>query len=272
VFTAVDVLFIAAFAGCPSLSPAGRMSASAADVISAAAAAKDLKGFLNPKDPVAISFWIISIAMVAATVFFLMESMAVGLHWKTSMNVGALVTLVAAVHYFYMREFWVQIGSSPIVYRYIDWSITVPLQMIEFYLILSAVQPDIGVGMFWRLLGGTVVMLAFGYVGEADIINAWVGFVVGLLGWCFILYEIFLGAAGSVAADKVNENVKASFNTMRIIVTAGWSIYPLGYFFGYLLGSVNDDALNLVYNLADFINKIAFCLAIWSCAKKDTAH
>ena len=89
-------------------------------------------GFLNPNDPVAISFWIISISMVASTVFFLMESMAVGGHWKTSMYVGALVTLVAAVHYFYMREFWVQIGTSPILYRYIDWSITVPLQMIEF--------------------------------------------------------------------------------------------------------------------------------------------
>merc|ERR1719408_336860 len=67
------------------------------------------------------------------------------------MNVGALVTLVAAVHYFYMREFWVIIGSSPILYRYIDWSITVPLQMIEFYLILSAVKPDLGAGMFFRL-------------------------------------------------------------------------------------------------------------------------
>merc|ERR1719343_1491295 len=100
-------------------------------------------GFLNPNDAVAISFWIISISMVAATVFFLMESMTVGAHWKTSMNVGALVTLVAGVHYFYMREFWVQVGTSPILYRYIDWSITVPLQMIEFYLILSAVQRNI---------------------------------------------------------------------------------------------------------------------------------
>ena len=54
------------------------------------------KGFLSPNDPVAISFWIISISMVAATVFFLMESMTVSVHWKTSMNVGALVTLVAA--------------------------------------------------------------------------------------------------------------------------------------------------------------------------------
>merc|ERR1712046_559295 len=117
-------------------------------------------GFLNPDDGVAISFWIISISMVAATVFFLMESMNVSSHWKTSMNVGALVTLVAGVHYFYMREFWVQIHSSPILYRYIDWSITVPLQMIEFYLILSAVKPDIGRDMFFRLLIGTVFMLA----------------------------------------------------------------------------------------------------------------
>merc|ERR1712084_117332 len=115
---------------------------------------------------------IISIAMVAATVFFLMESMAVGAHWKTSMNCGALVTLVAAVHYFYMREFWVKVGASPVLYRYIDWSITVPLQMIEFYLILAAVNKNLGQGMFWRLLLGTVLMLAFGYMGEAGFVNA----------------------------------------------------------------------------------------------------
>merc|ERR1712207_51375 len=214
----------------------------------------------------------ISIGMVAATVFFLWEANCVDYHWKTSMHVGSLVTLVAAVHYFYMREFWVQIGSSPIVYRYIDWSITVPLQMVEFYLILAAVQPNIGGGMFWRLLLGTILMLTAGYCGEVAFLGAWVGFIIGMSGWGFILYEIFKGEAGSVAAtgDRVSEHVKESFSIMRFIVTAGWSIYPLGYFFGYLLGAVHDDTLNLVYNLADFVNKIAFSLAIWSSAKTDT--
>merc|ERR1712018_265902 len=223
---------------------------------------------------VAISFWMISISVVAATVFFLTEATVVHYHWKTSMNVGALVTLVAAVHYFYMREFWVVVGGSPILYRYIDWSITVPLQMIEFYLILSAVQKNISGGMFWRLLVGTIIMLAAGYCGEAHFVNAWVGFAVGMAGWFFILYEIFAGEAGSVAAsgDKVNVHVKTSFNTMRFIVSVGWSIYPLGYFFGYLMPAVNDNALNLVYNLADLVNKIAFCLAIWHSAKKSSAE
>jgi len=233
---------------------------------------QDMHGFLNPNDYVAISFWIISIAMVASTVFFLMESMNVSFKWKTSMNVGSLVTLVAAVHYFYMREYWVIMHGSPILYRYIDWSITVPLQMIEFYLILSAVSPNISQGMFWRLLGGTVIMLAFGYLGESGLCNAWLGFAVGMAGWGFILQEIFVGEAGSVAGsgDGVNVHVKTAFSTMRFIVTIGWSIYPLGYFFGYLLGSVDSHILNLVYNLADFVNKIAFCLAIWASAKNSS--
>jgi bacteriorhodopsin len=210
--------------------------------------------------------------MVAATVFFLMESTSVGRHWKTSMNVGSLVTLVSAVHYFYMREFWVQIGTSPIVYRYIDWSITVPLQMVEFYLILRAVQPSISQGMFWRLLLGTVFMLAFGYMGESGIIDALSGFCLGMLGWAFILFEIFFGEAGKAAAseDKVNAYVKQAFGLMRFIVTVGWSIYPLGYFFGYMTGQISESPLNFIYNVADFVNKIAFCLAIWACAKADT--
>jgi bacteriorhodopsin len=233
---------------------------------------KDLHGFLNPNDAVAISFWIVSMAMIASTAFFMLESTSIGHHWKTSMNVGSLVTLIAGVHYFYMREYWVVIHMSPIVYRYIDWSLTVPLQMIEFYLILSAVKPDLGNGMFYRLLVGTVMMLLFGYLGETSAIGAWVGFFLGLAGWGFILFEIFAGEGAKVAkgANEVSDAVRSAFGTMRFIVSVGWSIYPLGYFFGYLLGSVSDSPLNLIYNVADFVNKIWFCLAIWGAAKTET--
>merc|ERR1719337_518088 len=130
------------------------------------------KAFLTQSDGVAVSFWIISIAMIAATVFFFAEASTVNDHWKTSLHVGSLVTLVAAVHYFYMREYWVQVHASPIVYRYVDWSITVPLQMIEFNLILKAAGKDVSSAMFWKLLLGTVMMLMFGYMGETSIIPA----------------------------------------------------------------------------------------------------
>merc|ERR1711868_121817 len=134
--------------------------------------------FLSPHDGVAISFWIISIAMIAATVFFFAEANTVNSHWKTSLHVGGLVTLVAGVHYMYMREYWVQVHKSPIVYRYVDWSITVPLQMIEFNLILKAAGKPVSGAMFWKLLIGTVIMLAFGYLGETFLLPAWPAFIV----------------------------------------------------------------------------------------------
>jgi bacteriorhodopsin len=226
--------------------------------------------FQQPDDGVAISFWIISIAMIAATVFFFSEASTVNKHWMTSLHVGGLVTLVAGVHYMYMREYWVQVHASPIVYRYVDWSITVPLQMIEFNLILKAAGKQTSAAMFWKLLLGTVVMLCFGYLGEIAVINAWIGFIGGMCGWAFILNEIFSGEAGSTAG-QCSEAVMTSFKNMRTIVTIGWSIYPLGYLFGYLLGAVDDTFLNVIYNIADFANKIGFVLSCWACAKADSA-
>jgi len=231
--------------------------------------ARPEEAFLAPHDIVAISFWIISIAMIASTFFFMLQAQTVSNHWKTSLHVGSLVTLVAAVHYMYMREYWVQVHKSPIVYRYVDWSITVPLQMIEFNLILKAAQKPVTSDCFWRLFLGTVVMLAFGYAGETGLLEAWIGFFFGMAGWGYILFEIFKGEAGGVSGD-CSAAVKDSFNYMRVIVTAGWSIYPLGYYYGYLLGSVDEGLLNVVYNLADFVNKIAFVLACWSAAKSES--
>ena len=204
-------------------------------------------GNLDPSDFVGISFWIISIAMVAATVFFLMESLRVKGKWRTSLVVGALVTLVAAVHYFYMRDVWVSTGASPTVFRYVDWIITVPLQMIEFYLILAACTAIAG-GVFWRLFVGSLVMLIGGYLGEAGFINATLGFVIGMAGWIFILYEIFAGEASKVNAAEAPDSVKTAYNTMKWIVTIGWAIYPIGYFMGYMAGGADADSLNIVYN------------------------
>merc|ERR1712070_1016938 len=110
--------------------------------------------------------------------------------------------------------------QSPIVYRYVDWSITVPLQMIEFNLILKAAGKATSAAGFWKLLIGTVMMLAFGYMGEVHVLDAKVGFGVGMCGWFFILFEIFCGESGGLAGD-CSAAVATSFNNMRMIVTIG---------------------------------------------------
>jgi bacteriorhodopsin len=224
---------------------------------------------LAQDDFVGISFWLISMALVASTAFFFLETQRVSAKWKTSLTVSGLVTLVAAVHYFYMRDVWIATGETPTVYRYIDWLITVPLLMVEFYIILRAIGA-VSAGIFWRLMIGSMVMLIAGYMGEAGYINAWAGFIVGLAGWAYILYEVVAGEAGKLAADKAPASVQSAFSTMRWIVSIGWAIYPLGYFFGYLTGSADVEMLNIIYNFADVLNKIAFGVIIWNVATSES--
>ncbi|MFL2543991.1 MAG: bacteriorhodopsin-like [Alphaproteobacteria bacterium] len=225
--------------------------------------------FLSGSDFVGITFWIVSVAMWAATIFFFYEGMRVSGKWRTSMVVAGLITFIAAVHYMYMREYWVEMGESPVVYRYIDWVLTVPLQMVEFYLILIAAGAAVSVGSFWRLLVGTLVMVIGGYLGEAGMIPVLLGFIIGMIGWAVIIWEIFRGEASQAASS--NQSVSSAFNAMRLIVLVGWAIYPLGYVFGLMMETVDINTLNWVYNLADFVNKILFGLIIWNAAVKDSA-
>ena len=227
---------------------------------------------LDPSDYVGVSFWFISAAMVAATYFFYVErDRAVG-KWKTSLTVAAMVTGIAAIHYFYMREVWVMTGESPTVFRYVDWLLTVPLQIIEFYLILAAIAA-VATGLFWRLLIASLVMLVAGYLGEVNAANPtalWVFFIIGMAGWIYIIYEIFAGEASQISASQGTVASQQAFNALRLIVTVGWAIYPLGYIYGYA-GGGDAAALNIIYNLADFVNKIAFGVVIWAAATSSDA-
>ena len=226
--------------------------------------------FLATDDFVGISFWLISMGMLAATAFFFMEQANVSSQWRKSVNVAGLVTGIAFIHYMYMRAVWVETGDTPTVYRYIDWLITVPLQLVEFYLILSAVK-KVPTGIFWRILIGSIVMLVGGYLGEAGFINPMLGFIIGMAGWGYILYEIFSGEAGKTVSRSGNKSLVTAFSALRMIVTVGWAIYPLGYVFGYLAGGIDSNTLNIIYNLADFVNKLAFGLVIWAAAIQSTS-
>ncbi len=226
---------------------------------------------LASDDFVGISFWLVSMACLAATVFFFLERGSVPANWRVSITVAGLVTGIAFINYMYMREAWVMTGESPTVYRYIDWFITVPLLMLEFYFVLAALG-KVNSGVFWRLLIGSVVMLVGGFLGELGYINSILGFSIGMAGWIYILYEIFSGEAGKRAEKSGNKTFITAFGAMRMIITVGWAIYPLGYVFGYLTSDVDANALTVIYNAADFLNKIAFGLIIWVAAMSNSGR
>ena len=224
---------------------------------------------LDTNDYVGVSFWIATAVMAAGALFFFIERSTVKPAWQTSLTVAALVCFVAFWHYLYMRDVWVVTGESPTVYRYIDWLITVPMQIVEFYLILAACTA-VSLGVFWKLLAGSLVMLLGGYFGETGVLSPMVGFVIGMAGWIFIIYYIFVGEAAQIKDSAGNENLVLAFDGIKWIVTIGWAIYPIGYFMGYLGGGVDANGLNTLYNLADLVNKFLFGLVIWYAAMRDS--
>jgi len=229
---------------------------------------------LDTTDMVGVSFWLAAAMMLASTVFFIMERNTVADKWKTSMTVAALVTGIAWYHYTYMRDHWVGTGTSPLVLRYIDWLITVPLQVSEFYLILAAIGVA-SAALFWRLFGASIVMLVAGFLAEANAdISAisegmvWPLFAVGLLAWIYIIYEIWAGEAKESVSDA-SEGTQFAFKAMALILTVGWAIYPLGFVLGQDADGGTDN-LNILYNIADVVNKTAFGMMVWYAATMDT--
>ena len=221
---------------------------------------------LQPGDFVGLTFWLVSIACLATTVFLFLERGSVLSKWTASVTVAGIITGVAFIHSMYVRNIWVATGDSPIIYRYVDWLITMPLLTIQFYLVLSAVK-KVSPTLFWKFLIAPLAMVLGGYAGEVGYISPFLGFVIWMVGWLYILYEIFTGEAGKLCDKSTNDDLVTAFEKMRMIVTIGWAIYPLGYVFGYLTGGIDSNTLNVIYNLGDFINKIAFALVIWVAAR-----
>ncbi|MEN9318832.1 MAG: hypothetical protein RL712_1402 [Bacteroidota bacterium] len=66
---------------------------------------------------IAFTFFVGTMAMMAASVFFFFEMRNVAERWRTSMLVSGLITFIAAVHYYYMRGFFMEHQASPTFFR-----------------------------------------------------------------------------------------------------------------------------------------------------------
>ena len=228
-------------------------------------------GILETDDMVGVSFWLATAMMLASTVFFILERQNVAPKWRTSMTVAALVTGVAWYHYTYMRGHWISTGESPLVMRYIDWLITVPLQVAEFYLILAAIGAATA-ALFWRLFGASIVMLVAGFLAESGEMSdglTWPLFAVGVAAWIYIIYEVWAGEAKENVSGA-SEGTQFAFKAMAIILTVGWAIYPIGFIMGEGGDAGDVENLNILYNIADVVNKTAFGMMVWYAATMDT--
>jgi sensory rhodopsin len=222
---------------------------------------------------VAFTFFIGTMAMMAASIFFFFEVGNTNKQWRTSVLVSGIITFIAAVHYYYMRGYNLETGDSPTFFRYVDWLLTVPLMCVEFYLITK--KAGAKVSLLWKLIAASVFMLVTGYIGEAIHPTesvSWVWGAVSGVAYFYIAYLVWLGDVAKLAQSS-SPAVAAANKALGWFVLVGWAIYPLGYILGTKGGLFGMElvadpasaraAMDIVYNIGDAINKIGFGLVIY---------
>ena len=226
---------------------------------------------MESNDYIGFTFFVGCMAMMAASAFFFLSLNQFDKKWRTSVLISGLITFIAAVHYFYMKEYWGTIHESPTFFRYVDWVLTVPLMCVEFYLILKVAGAK--TDLLWKMIIASLVMLVTGYLGEtlfSDQAALWGAFSGAA--YFYIVYEIWLGSASKLAA-AAGGNVLASHKILCWFVLVGWAIYPLGYMLGtegWYTGLLGKGSVDVAYNIADAINKIGFGLVVYNLATKQS--
>lgn len=229
-------------------------------------------------DYIAFTFFTGYMAMLAASIFFFIERGSVDGKWKVSLLISGLITFIAAVHYFYMRDYYLATGNTPTALRYIDWTLTVPLMCVEFYLLTKAAGAKMG--LLWKLIIASVWMLVAGYIGEAanppggSTAHSVTWGVLSTIGYVYILYTAWAGEVAKLAEASDSDVVKRGVKILAWFVLVGWAIYPIGYMCmpgGWLSGVLEPKNIDLFYNIADAINKIGFGLVVYQVAVSETA-
>lgn len=228
---------------------------------------------------VAFTFFIGTMAMMAASIFFFFELNNTSAKWRTSVLVSGLITFIAAVHYYYMRDYNLGTGESPIFFRYVDWILTVPLMCVEFYLITKKAGAKIN--LLWKLIFASVIMLVTGYFGEAVFRdNAAIWGLISGLAYFYIVYEVWMGDVAKLSKAS-SPSVQKAVNSLLKFVVIGWAIYPIGYLVGTAGTGPNEVVqwysfmaklgwnMDIIYNIGDAVNKIGFGLVIYSLSRSE---
>jgi len=220
------------------------------------------------------------VAMGAGTLYFLLERTELKPEHKATATYAALVTFIAAILYWQMKDIVSFPGVTDIAaiestmpVRYLDWVLTTPLLLLEFGIIASLAGAPRGIT--YRLVLADLVMIITGYFGEIGVPGTpgnYMNFTISSLAWIYIAYTIWMlkPTKGTAAMKKAIENMKK-------FVIFGWAIYPIGTAIQEFLELSGSDVKNIelavclaaiIYVFADVINKVGFGVVALKALKK----
>lgn len=212
----------------------------------------------------------------------------VGARYRTAVIASLCVTGVAFLAYVYLvvkfDTSYVLRGTRYVptaeaintyVPRYMDWSVTVPLLMVEL-LAVSALRGARARSMRFVLMASAFLMIFTGFLGAAVIgggtsesaLLLW-----GLVSTAFYvaLYVLLLGMLRS-SKGQMGTAAYASYRNAMILLLSVWGVYPVAFaIHNWFPGSGWTTTLQVAFSAADITAKVGFGALIHKVAKLRTA-
>jgi len=201
-----------------------------------------------------------TVAMGAGALYFFLMRENVAPEHRSAVVVAGLICAIACFHYFKMTHVYQESGGQfPTALRYVDWLFTTPLLLVKFPLLLR--MGERGTQFFLTLVLLDVAMIVTAFIAETSPVDSqrwWTFFAISCAFEALIVAVLYL-QLGTAIADAPPALSRA-LSCMRLFVLVGWAIYPIGFL---MARSGYGELREIVYNVADVINKVGFGLVAY---------
>jgi bacteriorhodopsin len=231
------------------------------------------------------------LALLASFVYALSTKSEVSKKYRNSTVINALISLVAFVSYIVLVAAWITgyhdtgtkfvpathffFGTS---LRYPDWTITVPLLMVEF-LAVAGLTGKSQRRLRGPMMGCAAAMIVTGFLGQAlneDYSSNLTAFAIwGAVSTAFFvaLYPMFVTALRASKSSMGAESYKNLRGAASLLLVS-WLVYPACYIvFGFTRSDATwAIAVQIAFCAADVTAKAGFGAWIHKVAKLRTAE
>ncbi|GCE31744.1 rhodopsin [Dictyobacter alpinus] len=224
---------------------------------------------IGPLGPgVRLVLWITALIMILGTLYFTYGSVSARVERRRFFAISAIITLIAATLYTLMATGYGTLlqpgGHLSFFGRYIDWTFTTPLLLLDLALLALARNfPNRGM-VIGTLVAADVYMILTGFV--ASIIRTdvrWIFFAASCAGFLAVIYLLVsrLAPQASLRGRLVDNHYRRLMPILLVL----WILYPIVWALGKEgAGVISTLAETVLYAILDICAKVGFGLVLVS--------
>ncbi|CCG83048.1 Opsin-1 [Taphrina deformans PYCC 5710] len=206
---------------------------------------------------------VVFVLMLLATLSFVILAARVKKEMRLFHYVTAMITLTAAVSYYAMATHsgttFSKAGKDhyrEIFYaRYVDWSVTTPLLLLDLCLLAGTPGIDIIALIFADL--GMILTGLFASL-ESHEAYSWGWYTMACVFYLYIVYVLVLNGRTSAAAR--GQKVSKLFDAVALFTLVLWTLYPVAWGLSEGSGILDVDQEIAFYAVLDVLAKGVFGL------------